>query len=271
MVNKQLIVIVLYNFLLIVTCTLILTGKDQKLQNIPFIPVKGITRLSINGKPLPGEFINNLSLISESRIMSREKQYFNRFGLDDDTADIVSIAYQNGFHLDIFTGDTKENLKKMYIRLSDSEIVYEISGDFLDIVREKDDDTREYSLIKSHFQSSVIALKIISPSQNLYITENTDGSWIDQNSGFELDRIKVRRLISKVHNLLGKKSDSPMETNPDISDFTIEMENLDGSYEKIVFSHTEKDPVDVQNTSGEKYKIEKNKLDFLSIAVEDLQ
>jgi hypothetical protein len=238
------------------------------------VPVKlqmnGIDQISLNGKILSDTFIGDLQSLQNLRPVSYSSRYFDQMGLSEDKADLLKISYMNGSTKVILTGQTKENNTRVYIRFEGSETIYEASGSFLNILNEKEDPHREFSLLGKINLTSIIAIELKHDSIHLYLTENGTGFWIDQISGTEINRLKIQNVINKILNLQ-VMDDTGNQVSFKETDF-IRLETIEGQEYSFLIDGTSADTVYIlDNINNKEYKVIRKKVDFLGLKLIDLK
>lgn len=268
MINKRIKFWSAYLFSVLVLCLILFinpVGKNKESKDIQLYDIKEI---SINGKVLSEQYHQYLYPLKEMKVVSYDKKYNDLLELTDVQADYIEIKYFHSPSIIVFTGLTKENGSKVFLRIKGSDTVYEVTGEISKIIDEKPDSSKEYSLFDAVHLTSVIAIKIVNDEANLFLTEDSNNRWIDQISGLALNRLKVQNVISKILNL------RVLENSDDVPDFfetdTIQIETQEGQIFRFFFKSTEEDYIYISNDSID-YKILREKVDFLKLTIEDLQ
>ena len=264
----QIILISLYTIIISVFAMLPFREFRSLRSKNEIVPVDQVKELQINNLKLNSSFIPFLKSINESRIISRGEEYFSLFGLQMQSSDTLQILYEDGSASEVFIRLSKSASDVYFIRLANDESVYEVQGDFSNILNDKPEIDEEYNLIEPMDLTSVIAIKISNNQSSMIIIEDNEHIWIEQLSGVILDRRKVQNLINKIIKMrvyqAGNIEDDFNATHEVI------LETNDGKIMQILLGLIDNDTVVIWNGSGY-YEIKLDKLDFLEWNLKDLQ
>jgi hypothetical protein len=269
MFKKRLIAYILF-FILLIVVYVCITENDLNSENTSLsVNIKKVEFIEINNKALSKEYIPYLRGLNSLKIISFSEEYLDLFGLRESNADKIEIFYNDGSSLNIYSGKLNNDRTNVYIRLENSDSVYECDKLLLNIINEKPDSLKEYSLLDSIPLNSVIAIKIISNLMNISVIKDIDNIWIDQNSGFEMNQLKIQNLINRILNLRALKYKSELD-NLRFTQF-IEIETSTGQSFSLKISPDKNNNYLIQNERGILYFLDNKKMDFMEIDLTQLQ
>ena len=269
MIKSRYLFFIILNFLLWSFYFVLKFSPDLPRITFPEFNNRDIRAVEINGKPLAGKFIESLTSLNNLRLISRKKDYHSLFGLEENKGDLITLFFNNNETINFYAGSRNSDNHSIYIRLENNNDVFEAGSELVDIINEKPDLNREFSIIEPNPLSSYIAIEIEMDFQKLYITEDSENEWIDQISGISLSSLKVQNLINKITNLRAPLSDVPAENYK--QNIRIQLERLNGQVYSMEIGYVDKNYMYIKNNSNSLFIIESNMLDFLNLTIEDLQ
>lgn len=264
--NKRITISLIYLITLIILYA-IPTMNYRHVKNDISIQFDRIVELSINDKVLNEEFYVYLESLKNARTVSYDSSYFSQMGLGENEADQIKILYNDGSSDCIYTGMTREKGTRIYLRFKDSDTIFEVNGEIGEILNEKPDSTREYTLLESVQVTSVIAVRIESREKNMVFILNEENEWTDQISGKELNKLEIQNLIFKIINLrVSDRNEADSFFNPSA---TVQIETKEGQVFNLQFDTNEESHIFIRKNNKKNYKVIKDKINFLNFNFSD--
>lgn len=268
MFKQKLFLSITFFFLLIIIYFILQLDFSIVSKNSILINISDVHELTINQKSLPDDYHIYLDSLNNLKPVSYQPDYHDLFGLDEPETDSIGIIFNDNSILTVFLGNKIDENEGVYIRFSDSDTVYECSKEIINIVNEKPDPFREYSLFGSITLNSVIAMNIQSSESNLYAIEDSYAVWTDQISGEKLNRSKVHNVINRLLNLRARLSTEVFDQIEFY--YLVQLESSNGETFSINISD-QKDVYVISSNKGTLFSIAKKELEFLGFQLGDFQ